>query len=119
FRGHVADDAARAAARAARTAKAAARAADLAPVIAELRAAGVTSLGVIARALNERGIETARGSTWTPMAVSRVIKRGTLAGNSADTPSPKASARMRTGSGRSLSRTTCASFIGPSPAIRP
>jgi DNA invertase Pin-like site-specific DNA recombinase len=52
------------------------RAADLAPVIAELQAAGVTSLGGLARGLNERGIPTARGGTkWTPVQVSRVLAR--------------------------------------------
>src|SRR4051812_1498398 len=44
-----------------------ARATDLAPVIADLQAAGVTSLGGLARGLNERGIPTARGGMkWTP-----------------------------------------------------
>jgi Recombinase len=43
----------------------------------EPRRAGVTSLGAIARALNERGIPTARGGAggWTPMQVSRVLAR--------------------------------------------
>ena len=53
-----------------------ARAADLAPVIAELQAAGLESLGALARGLNERGIPMARGSTkWTPVQVSRVLAR--------------------------------------------
>lgn len=51
------------------------RAADLAPVLAELRRTGVTSLSAVARALNERGIPTARGSEWTAMQVSRVVSR--------------------------------------------
>jgi DNA invertase Pin-like site-specific DNA recombinase len=59
-----------------RVAKAQRRALDLAPVIAELRAAGVEGLNPLARALTERGIPTARGSrTWTPMQVSRVVAR--------------------------------------------
>ena len=37
------------------------RAADLAPIIAELRAAGITSLNGITEAFNERGIPTAAG----------------------------------------------------------
>jgi transposase len=41
--------------------RAAERAADLAPIIAEIRAAGATSLRAIAAGLNERGIPTARG----------------------------------------------------------
>jgi hypothetical protein len=36
-------------------------AADLAPVIAELQAAGITSLNGIAAALDERGVSTPRG----------------------------------------------------------
>jgi hypothetical protein len=43
-----------------------ARAADIAPTIAELQAAGATSLRAIAAKLNEAGIETASGgSTWS------------------------------------------------------
>jgi DNA invertase Pin-like site-specific DNA recombinase len=59
-----------------RTAKAEQRAQDLTPVIAELRAEGVTSLGALARALTERGIPTARGGkVWQPVQVSRVLGR--------------------------------------------
>jgi DNA invertase Pin-like site-specific DNA recombinase len=65
----------RKAGRAVRTAKATARAADLAPLIADLRSEGVTSLGAIANALNERGIPTARGGAWSPIQVSRVIAK--------------------------------------------
>ncbi|NJL08299.1 MAG: hypothetical protein HC900_08555 [Methylacidiphilales bacterium] len=63
--------------RAAQASRATARAADLAPVfIAELRAAGVTSLGALARALTERGIPTSRGGgAWSPMQVARVLER--------------------------------------------
>jgi DNA invertase Pin-like site-specific DNA recombinase len=76
-RGVTLDDATREAGRAAITARAQARKADLAPVIAELRRAGIKSLGGIARALNERGIPTARGGAggWTPMQVSRVLAK--------------------------------------------
>jgi DNA invertase Pin-like site-specific DNA recombinase len=57
-----------------RQASAKARAADLAPVIAQLRAEGVTSLGSLAKALTERGIPTARGEAkWSPVQVSRVM----------------------------------------------
>jgi hypothetical protein len=45
----------------ARKARANRAAADLAPIIAELRAAGITSLTGIAAALEERGVPTARG----------------------------------------------------------
>jgi hypothetical protein len=45
----------------ARQARANQKAADLAPTIAELEAAGITSLTGIAGAFNERGIPTTRG----------------------------------------------------------
>ena len=67
---------ARKAGNAARTAIAAAKAADLAPIIAELRAAGATSLRAIAAGLNERGIPTASGkANWSAMQVARVVAR--------------------------------------------
>jgi DNA invertase Pin-like site-specific DNA recombinase len=52
-----------------------ARAADLMPTIAELRAAGATSLRAIAAGLNERGIPTARGGKWSAVQVQRVLDR--------------------------------------------
>ena len=62
------------AAREARQARTAARGADLAPILAQLRADGVTSLGGLARALTERGIPTARGgATWSAVQVQRVM----------------------------------------------
>lgn len=62
--------------RAAQTARAAARGADLAPVIAELRAAGISSLTGIASALTSRGIPTSRGNVrWAPVQVARVLER--------------------------------------------
>jgi DNA invertase Pin-like site-specific DNA recombinase len=54
---------------------ASARAADLAPIVAELRAAGATSLRAIAAGLNERRIPTARGRDWSPTQVMRVLAR--------------------------------------------
>jgi DNA invertase Pin-like site-specific DNA recombinase len=60
----------------ARIATADARATDLAPIIAELQAAGVTSLGGIAAALNARGIPTVSGrGEWQAVQVSRVLGR--------------------------------------------
>jgi hypothetical protein len=60
----------------ARVARAKRTAADLAPVIAELRAAGITSLNAIADALNERNIPTpAASGRWHAMQVSRLLKR--------------------------------------------
>lgn len=51
------------------------RAADLAPILADIQAAGATSLREIAAALNARGIPTARGGEWSAVQVSRVLGR--------------------------------------------
>ncbi len=74
-RGAELTDAAREASRAMRTGKAEARASDLAPLIKELQAQGVTSLREIAKALNDRGIPTARGKEWAPEQVRRVLAK--------------------------------------------
>jgi DNA invertase Pin-like site-specific DNA recombinase len=76
-RGAMVSEAAQAAGRASQAARSRARALDLSHVIGELREAGVSSLGGLARALNERGIPTARGDvgSWTPMQVSRVLAK--------------------------------------------
>jgi DNA invertase Pin-like site-specific DNA recombinase len=56
--------------------RSASRAADLAPVIAELRAAGARSLWAIAAGLNERGVPTSRGEgVWQSEQVARVLSR--------------------------------------------
>ncbi|CAO4172288.1 recombinase family protein [Methylorubrum extorquens] len=55
--------------------QAARRSADLAPIIAEIRAAGATSLRQVADALNARGIPTARGGRWSAVQVQRVLAR--------------------------------------------
>ena len=54
---------------------AAERASDIRPIIAELQAAGAKSLRAIAAGLNERGIPTARGTTWSATQVMRVLER--------------------------------------------
>lgn len=59
----------------ARTAQAATWAADVLPVIENLRDSEATTLQAIADGLNERGIVTRRGGDWTPIQVSRVLKR--------------------------------------------
>jgi hypothetical protein len=60
----------------ARLARAAARAADIAHIIADLQAAGVTSLNGIAKALNARGVRTPKGrSRWYATQVARVLAR--------------------------------------------
>lgn len=75
-RGVVLTRAARKAGRDAQTARATAGAAGLAPVLKELREAGIASLGGVARGLTERGIPTARGGTeWTAVQVARIIAR--------------------------------------------
>ena len=56
-------------------ARADAKAADLAPIIAELQAAGKTSLRAIATGLNEVGIPTARGGKWSSPQVMRMLER--------------------------------------------
>ncbi|AMB46896.1 recombinase family protein [Methylobacterium sp. AMS5] len=63
------------ASRAVRTAKADKRAADLAPIIADVKEAGATSLREIAAALNERGIPTVRGGAWSAVQVQRAMSR--------------------------------------------
>jgi DNA invertase Pin-like site-specific DNA recombinase len=56
--------------------RAAARAAEIAPTIADLRAAGVVSLRQIAAALNEQGIPTPRSKGgWSAVQVARVMER--------------------------------------------
>ncbi len=45
---------------------------DLAPIVAELRARGASSLRQIAEGLNERGIPTARGGRWSAVQVQRL-----------------------------------------------
>ena len=57
-----------------RKTKAANFASDLLPVIEAIRAEGITSFGGIAKALNERGIPTARGGRWKTVQVQRAIQ---------------------------------------------
>jgi DNA invertase Pin-like site-specific DNA recombinase len=61
--------------RAAAKARAAARAGQVAPMIAALRAEGITSATALAKALTERGVPTAKdGSKWSAMQVQRVLR---------------------------------------------
>lgn len=55
--------------------KAGARARELAPILAQLKEAGVTGLGGIAAALNARGIETAQGKQWHKSSVRNLLER--------------------------------------------
>jgi DNA invertase Pin-like site-specific DNA recombinase len=75
-RGVELSEAARAAGRKRLVGRANERATDLAPTVAELQAAGVTSLRGIAAALNERGIPAASGrGKWSAVQVSRALAR--------------------------------------------
>lgn len=51
------------------------QAARIAPLLAEIRAAGATTFEQVAYALNELGIPSARGVRWYPSQVRRVEKR--------------------------------------------
>ena len=53
-------------------------AANALPVIEQIKASGATSLRAIARALNARGVATARGGVWTPVQVTAVQRRASL-----------------------------------------
>jgi DNA invertase Pin-like site-specific DNA recombinase len=57
-----------------RAAKANRRAADVAPVVRELQAGGLSLRGIAAE-LDERGIPTPQGGTWSAVQVSRVLAR--------------------------------------------
>ncbi len=70
---HLVPGAGQEAATKARQEKAKTRASDLLPVIQEIRESGVASFGGIAKALNERGITTARGGKWQAVQVQRVL----------------------------------------------
>jgi hypothetical protein len=48
------------------------------PIIDSVRSSGVDTLAGIAAALNARGIKSARGGTWHPATVARLIARGGL-----------------------------------------
>ena len=56
-----------------RKASAAKRNDDLMPVIADIQVTGCTTPQQIANALNERGITAARGGSWAPMQVRRIL----------------------------------------------
>jgi hypothetical protein len=57
-------------------ARAAERAAKLAPIIAELKAAGVTRLSGIAAALNSRGVPTPTGRRyWSSSQIAQLLRR--------------------------------------------
>jgi DNA invertase Pin-like site-specific DNA recombinase len=65
----------RARAHAANKAEADRFAANVKPIIEQIKAGGATSLRAIARALDARGVPTARGGSWTPVQVSAIVQR--------------------------------------------
>jgi DNA invertase Pin-like site-specific DNA recombinase len=50
-------------------------AANVLPIIREIQASGVTTLRGIARTLDARGVQSARGVPWSPEAVNNLLKR--------------------------------------------
>lgn len=56
--------------------QAARRRSDIAPILAEIRAAGATTLRAVARELNARGIPAARGGPWSSAQVMRAERGG-------------------------------------------
>jgi len=81
-----------------RRSKAADLAADLLPVIEAIRAEGVNSFGGIAKALNQRGIPTARGGLWQAVQVQRAIQAARSAlGQSRGAHSPSPSSDLNAG----------------------
>ena len=50
-------------------------AANVLPVIDQVRATGATSYNAIAKALNDRGVRTAKGGTWAAATVRNVLLR--------------------------------------------
>lgn len=59
------------------------RAVELAPILAELRAEGTTSMKGIAKALNSRGVPAARGGPWHTTSVSRLLRLNSWQGKEA------------------------------------
>jgi hypothetical protein len=48
---------------------------NVAPVIREIQSSGVASNRGVARALNARGVSTARGGEWTAVQIGSILKR--------------------------------------------
>jgi len=48
---------------------------NVAPIIREIQSSGVASHRGIARALNSRGVATARGGEWTAVQVDAILQR--------------------------------------------
>jgi hypothetical protein len=50
-------------------------AANVLPIIEQIQASGVTTGRAIARALNDRGVKTARGGAWHESTVRLILRR--------------------------------------------
>jgi len=50
------------------------------PIVAAIRASGVTTLAGVADALNARGIRSPRGGTWRISSVQNLVERAANAG---------------------------------------
>jgi DNA invertase Pin-like site-specific DNA recombinase len=74
FKGRHLTDAERCAGAAVRARQARERALALMPIIGAIKDGGVTTLAGIADALNEQGVPAARGGSWAPAQVGRVIR---------------------------------------------
>jgi len=48
---------------------------NVAPIIRDIEGSGITSRRAIARALNARGVATARGGRWTEVQVGSILQR--------------------------------------------
>jgi DNA invertase Pin-like site-specific DNA recombinase len=51
---------------------------NIAPIISEIQSNGIASLRGVARALNARGVATARGGSWTAVQVSSILNRSVV-----------------------------------------
>jgi len=73
----------------------AARTADLAPVIAEIRAAGFVSATAVGRQLNARGIRPTHADRWSPSSVRFVLSRLLLGLSASESRQAQRAARQR------------------------
>jgi DNA invertase Pin-like site-specific DNA recombinase len=48
---------------------------NVAPIIREIQGSGIASRRAVARALNARGVATARGGRWTAVQVGSILQR--------------------------------------------
>jgi DNA invertase Pin-like site-specific DNA recombinase len=75
--------------------KVAARTADLAPVIAEIRAAGFVSIRAVARQLDLRGIRPLRSNEWGQRSVGKLLSRLSVARSVSESKQARRAAMQR------------------------